>query len=225
MALSCLFFRCRPGTFNLQPLSSAGCTSCFCYGHSKVCAAAAQFREHHILSDFRQGKKSPRSHLRGVCSQPGGAGRPALGDPAMVVWVGVRRRGSRRPQPSHLPQAHTARPAGCVPLRPSVLSVPVCTLGSLPGPAFSSASSSLCACGQGWELGMQQPLGPAGNFWLLKIKIGLPWSILVLTVQAQSPGLHLWSTFCTPGTVLFSCRAAHGVPSKLMLSFPFYRVS
>lgn len=47
--------RCRPGTFNLQPHSSAGCTSCFCYGHSKVCAAAAQFRVHHIRSDFRQG--------------------------------------------------------------------------------------------------------------------------------------------------------------------------
>lgn len=72
---------------------------------------------------------------------------------------------------------------------------------------------------------MQQPLGPEGNFWLLKIKIGLPWSILVLRVQAQSPGLHLLSTFCMPGTVLFSCREALGVPSKLMLSFPFYRVS
>ncbi|XP_044634476.2 laminin subunit gamma-3 [Equus asinus] len=47
--------RCRPGTFNLQPHNPAGCSSCFCYGHSKVCAAAAGFREHHILSDFRQG--------------------------------------------------------------------------------------------------------------------------------------------------------------------------
>ncbi|KAM6170617.1 laminin subunit gamma-3 isoform 2-T2 [Rhynchocyon petersi] len=47
--------RCRPGTFNLQPHNPAGCSSCFCYGHSKVCAAAAGFREHHIVSDFRQG--------------------------------------------------------------------------------------------------------------------------------------------------------------------------
>uniref|UniRef100_A0A8C4LHZ0 Laminin subunit gamma-3 n=1 Tax=Equus asinus asinus TaxID=83772 RepID=A0A8C4LHZ0_EQUAS len=51
--------RCRPGTFNLQPHNPAGCSSCFCYGHSKVCAAAAGFREHHILSDFRQGKRCP----------------------------------------------------------------------------------------------------------------------------------------------------------------------
>ncbi|XP_007942535.1 laminin subunit gamma-3 [Orycteropus afer afer] len=47
--------RCRPGTFNLQPHNPAGCSSCFCYGHSKVCAAATRFREHHILSDFHQG--------------------------------------------------------------------------------------------------------------------------------------------------------------------------
>ncbi|GAB1286215.1 Laminin subunit gamma-3 [Apodemus speciosus] len=45
--------RCRPGTFNLQPHNPAGCTSCFCYGHSKVCAPAAGFQEHHIRSDFR----------------------------------------------------------------------------------------------------------------------------------------------------------------------------
>ncbi|XP_054440811.1 laminin subunit gamma-3 [Pteronotus mesoamericanus] len=47
--------RCRPGTFNLQPRNPAGCSSCFCYGHSKVCTAAAGFRVHHIRSDFRQG--------------------------------------------------------------------------------------------------------------------------------------------------------------------------
>ncbi|XP_016817372.1 laminin subunit gamma-3 isoform X2 [Pan troglodytes] len=47
--------RCRPGTFNLQPHNPAGCSSCFCYGHSKVCAATAQFQVHHILTDFHQG--------------------------------------------------------------------------------------------------------------------------------------------------------------------------
>ncbi|XP_047556856.1 laminin subunit gamma-3 isoform X2 [Lutra lutra] len=52
--------RCRPGTFSLQPHNPAGCTSCFCFGHSKVCAAAAQFREHHILSDLRQGAEGWR---------------------------------------------------------------------------------------------------------------------------------------------------------------------
>ncbi|KAM4847896.1 laminin subunit gamma-3 isoform 1-T1 [Urocitellus parryii] len=47
--------RCRPGTFNLQPHNPLGCSSCFCYGHSKVCGAAAGFQEHRLLSDFRQG--------------------------------------------------------------------------------------------------------------------------------------------------------------------------
>ncbi|KAL4689686.1 hypothetical protein H8959_012477, partial [Pygathrix nigripes] len=47
--------RCRPGTFNLQPHNPVGCSSCFCYGHSKVCAATAQFQVHHILTDFHQG--------------------------------------------------------------------------------------------------------------------------------------------------------------------------
>ncbi|XP_020021188.2 laminin subunit gamma-3 [Castor canadensis] len=47
--------RCRPGTFNLQPHNPAGCSSCFCYGHSRVCASAAGFQVHHILSNFRQG--------------------------------------------------------------------------------------------------------------------------------------------------------------------------
>ncbi|KAK2501533.1 hypothetical protein MC885_006464 [Smutsia gigantea] len=48
--------RCRPGTFNLQPHHPKGCSSCFCYGHSKVCVSATRFRVHHILSDFHQEK-------------------------------------------------------------------------------------------------------------------------------------------------------------------------
>ncbi|XP_022356069.1 laminin subunit gamma-3-like, partial [Enhydra lutris kenyoni] len=52
--------RCRPGTFSLQRNNPAGCSSCFCFGHSKVCAAAAQFREHHILSNLRQGAQGWR---------------------------------------------------------------------------------------------------------------------------------------------------------------------
>ncbi|ELV12685.1 Laminin subunit gamma-3 [Tupaia chinensis] len=48
--------RCRPGTFTLQPHNPTGCSSCFCYGHSRVCAAAAHFREHHVYSDFHQEK-------------------------------------------------------------------------------------------------------------------------------------------------------------------------
>ncbi|XP_031533075.2 laminin subunit gamma-3 isoform X2 [Vicugna pacos] len=62
--------RCRPGTFNLQPHNPAGCSSCFCYGHSKVCAAAAQFRAHYILSDFRQGAEGWRVGSMGDPEHP-----------------------------------------------------------------------------------------------------------------------------------------------------------
>ncbi|XP_045879580.1 laminin subunit gamma-3 [Meles meles] len=62
--------RCRPGTFSLQPHNPAGCTSCFCFGHSKVCAAAAQFREHHILSDLRQGAEGWRKGSVGRLEHP-----------------------------------------------------------------------------------------------------------------------------------------------------------
>ncbi|XP_032164132.1 laminin subunit gamma-3 isoform X2 [Mustela erminea] len=67
--------RCRPGTFSLRPHNPAGCTSCFCFGHSKVCAAAAQFREHHILSDLRQGAKGWRK------GSVGGPEHPTRGSP------------------------------------------------------------------------------------------------------------------------------------------------
>uniref|UniRef100_A0A8C0GGQ0 Laminin subunit gamma-3 n=1 Tax=Chelonoidis abingdonii TaxID=106734 RepID=A0A8C0GGQ0_CHEAB len=49
--------RCQPGSFNLQPHNPAGCTSCFCYGHSTVCTAATQYEVHHIRSDFSQGTR------------------------------------------------------------------------------------------------------------------------------------------------------------------------
>ncbi|XP_040819775.1 laminin subunit gamma-3 [Ochotona curzoniae] len=62
--------RCRPGTFNLQPHNPAGCSSCFCYGHSKVCTAAAGFQVHHILSDFRQGAGGWRSRRAGGPARP-----------------------------------------------------------------------------------------------------------------------------------------------------------
>ncbi|XP_075415206.1 laminin subunit gamma-3 [Tenrec ecaudatus] len=71
--------RCRPGTFNLQSYNPAGCSSCFCYGHSKVCTASAQFREHHILSDFHQGAEGwgARSH--------GGSEHPAQWTPSGIL--------------------------------------------------------------------------------------------------------------------------------------------
>uniref|UniRef100_A0A8C3PCE1 Laminin subunit gamma-3 n=1 Tax=Chrysemys picta bellii TaxID=8478 RepID=A0A8C3PCE1_CHRPI len=53
--------RCQPGSFNLQPHNPAGCTSCFCYGHSTVCTAAAQYEVHHVRSDFSQGPEGWRA--------------------------------------------------------------------------------------------------------------------------------------------------------------------
>nr|KAF6277188.1 laminin subunit gamma 3 [Pipistrellus kuhlii] len=62
--------RCRPGTFNLQLHNPAGCSSCFCYGHSKVCAAAAGFRAHHVLSDFCLGADGWRAGGTGDPERP-----------------------------------------------------------------------------------------------------------------------------------------------------------
>ncbi|XP_021510381.2 laminin subunit gamma-3 isoform X2 [Meriones unguiculatus] len=62
--------RCRPGTFNLQPHNPAGCSSCFCYGHSKVCTPAAGFQAHHILSDFRHGADGWRVRSTEVSERP-----------------------------------------------------------------------------------------------------------------------------------------------------------
>ncbi|KAM6297000.1 laminin subunit gamma-3 [Aegotheles albertisi] len=47
--------RCQPGWFNLQPHNPAGCTGCFCYGHSTACTAADGYEVTHVLSDFSQG--------------------------------------------------------------------------------------------------------------------------------------------------------------------------
>ncbi|XP_064379837.1 laminin subunit gamma-3 [Dromaius novaehollandiae] len=47
--------RCRPGWFNLQPHNPAGCTSCFCYGHSSACTAAAGYEETRVRAAFEQG--------------------------------------------------------------------------------------------------------------------------------------------------------------------------
>ncbi|NXK28940.1 LAMC3 protein, partial [Arenaria interpres] len=47
--------RCQPGWFNLQPHNPAGCTSCFCYGHSTACTAADGYEVTHVRSDFSQG--------------------------------------------------------------------------------------------------------------------------------------------------------------------------
>ncbi|XP_012876743.1 PREDICTED: laminin subunit gamma-3 [Dipodomys ordii] len=75
--------RCRPGTFNLQPYNPTGCTPCFCFGHSTVCAVAPGFQTQPVISDFRQGadgwratgsggsERSPRWSPSGVLLGPG----------------------------------------------------------------------------------------------------------------------------------------------------------
>uniref|UniRef100_A0A8C3TBV3 Laminin subunit gamma-3 n=1 Tax=Chelydra serpentina TaxID=8475 RepID=A0A8C3TBV3_CHESE len=57
--------RCQTGSFNLQPHNPAGCTGCFCYGHSTVCTAAAQYEVHHVRSDFSQGPEGWRAEAPG----------------------------------------------------------------------------------------------------------------------------------------------------------------
>ncbi|NXT03292.1 LAMC3 protein, partial [Jacana jacana] len=47
--------RCQPGWFNLQPHNPAGCTGCFCYGHSTACTAADGYEVTHVRSNFSQG--------------------------------------------------------------------------------------------------------------------------------------------------------------------------
>ncbi|XP_021446264.2 laminin subunit gamma-3 isoform X1 [Oncorhynchus mykiss] len=44
--------RCKPGSFNLQENNPAGCTSCFCFGHSLSCRSSNHHAAVNITSDF-----------------------------------------------------------------------------------------------------------------------------------------------------------------------------
>ncbi|XP_019331197.1 laminin subunit gamma-3 [Alligator mississippiensis] len=61
---------CQPGSFNLQPHNPAGCTSCFCYGHSNVCTVAAGYEVHRIHSDFSQGPEGWKAEAPGGKETP-----------------------------------------------------------------------------------------------------------------------------------------------------------
>ncbi|NXN29360.1 LAMC3 protein, partial [Nycticryphes semicollaris] len=62
--------RCQPGWFNLQPHNPAGCTSCFCYGHSTACTAADDYEVTHIHSDFSQGLEGWAATAPGATDLP-----------------------------------------------------------------------------------------------------------------------------------------------------------
>ncbi|XP_039620329.1 laminin subunit gamma-3 [Polypterus senegalus] len=47
--------RCKPGTFNLDPENLAGCTECFCHGHSAICQSAPGYSVYRIASNFTEG--------------------------------------------------------------------------------------------------------------------------------------------------------------------------
>ncbi|XP_050763994.1 laminin subunit gamma-3 isoform X2 [Gymnogyps californianus] len=62
--------RCQPGWFNLQPHNPAGCTSCFCYGHSTACTAADGYEVTHVHSDFSQGLEGWAAAAPGTADLP-----------------------------------------------------------------------------------------------------------------------------------------------------------
>lgn len=50
-----IFFRCKPGFFNLDSSNPRGCTPCFCFGHSSVCTNAVGYSVYSITSTFQIG--------------------------------------------------------------------------------------------------------------------------------------------------------------------------
>ncbi|NXT81584.1 LAMC3 protein, partial [Zapornia atra] len=62
--------RCQPGWFNLHPHNPAGCTSCFCYGHSTACVAADGYEVTYIRSDFSQGLEGWAAAAPGTADLP-----------------------------------------------------------------------------------------------------------------------------------------------------------
>ncbi|XP_040533465.1 laminin subunit gamma-2 [Gallus gallus] len=47
--------RCKQNFYNLDARNPAGCSPCFCYGHSSSCVSAENYSIHKITSSFQQG--------------------------------------------------------------------------------------------------------------------------------------------------------------------------
>lgn len=50
------FPRCKRHFYNLDARNPAGCSPCFCYGHSVSCTSAENHSVHNITSTFQQGE-------------------------------------------------------------------------------------------------------------------------------------------------------------------------
>uniref|UniRef100_A0A8C3J746 Laminin subunit gamma 2 n=1 Tax=Calidris pygmaea TaxID=425635 RepID=A0A8C3J746_9CHAR len=67
------FPRCKRHFYNLDTRNPAGCSPCFCYGHSSVCVSADNHSVYNITSTFQQGAEG----WRGVHES---------GSPAQLQW-------------------------------------------------------------------------------------------------------------------------------------------
>uniref|UniRef100_H0Z0K4 Laminin subunit gamma 2 n=1 Tax=Taeniopygia guttata TaxID=59729 RepID=H0Z0K4_TAEGU len=65
--------RCKQHFYNLDARNPAGCSPCFCYGHSVMCISADNYSAHNITSSFQQGSEG----WRGVHES---------GSPAQLQW-------------------------------------------------------------------------------------------------------------------------------------------
>ncbi|NWV66602.1 LAMC2 protein, partial [Malurus elegans] len=65
--------RCKQHFYNLDATNPAGCSPCFCYGHSVTCVSADNHSIHNVTSAFRQGAEG----WRGVHES---------GSPAQLQW-------------------------------------------------------------------------------------------------------------------------------------------
>ncbi|NXN29400.1 LAMC2 protein, partial [Nycticryphes semicollaris] len=81
--------RCKLHFYNLDARNPAGCSPCFCYGHSSVCTSADNHSVYNITSTFQQGAEG----WRGVHES---------GSPAQLQWSPRHQDvfiAARRPEP------------------------------------------------------------------------------------------------------------------------------